>query len=111
MYSLSFALVRKYRPNKILAALYRYGAPPTVEALAALLEDDLEQKNWQMYVADMSCAMVKRLSKKASFPFYSDLVKRSNNITDSRSGQEIVNDLIARRRKKKLRGGITNETA
>lgn len=104
MWKPSFALVRKFGANKIVAAVYRHGSPPSLYALAALLKEDHEQQKWQSYMADICCAIAKRLSPKSPFPFWSDLEKKKS-AKDSRSGREIVDDLIAKRRRKKLRGG------
>ena len=101
MWKPSFVLVARHGASKILAATYRYGAPPTISALAALLDEDAKQQAWQIYVADASCYMVKLWAKKSKLPFYSELIRKPQKKEDSRSGQEIVDDLVLRRRRKR----------
>lgn len=69
------------------------------------MKEDHEQQIWREYVADMSCAIARKMICKSSFPFYSDMVKKQHAQKDSRSGKEIVDGLIADRRRKRLRGG------
>jgi hypothetical protein len=70
--------------------------------LAALLKDDEEQRGWQTYVADAACRIVHELNKRSTAPYYSDMISRQKQV-DTRSGQEIVDSIVNRRRKK--RGG------
>ncbi len=79
---------------------------PSVHALGAVLREKDRQDQWQTYVADMSCLVVKRLSRKFDAPLYSDTVRKNRAKVDSRSGQEIVQDVIAkwRRRRDASRG-------
>lgn len=105
MWRASFALPVKYGANNVLSAVYRHGAPPTIRALAALLETEKQQRNWQSYVADVGCLLYRAWVKKSKLPLYSETTKGSNKV-DSRSGQEIVNGLISDLRKRKAtRGG------
>ena len=104
MWKPSFALVRRFGASKIVAAVYRHGSPPSLYALWALMREDQEQRKWQSYMADMACAIAKKLNPKAAIPFWSDMQKKKA-VNDSRSGKEIVDDLIAKRRRKKLHGG------
>lgn len=101
MFRPSFALVRKYGPNKVIATVYRHGAPPTLSALIALMDDDAQHEQWKHYVADVACRMVRLWSKKSNIPSYSELVKKQKGNTDSRTGQEIVDSIIAKRKRKK----------
>lgn len=105
-----FVLVRKYGPNKIKAAVYRYGAPPTIEALAALLDEDMHHEVWQTYVADASCKLVHLWSKNCKLPYYSSLTKEKRSVTDKRTGQEIVDSIVKRRRNKRRKEAEKNET-
>lgn len=54
---------------------------------------------WRTYVADLLCLSVSLRTKRKSIPFYSDIVSRTSSNYDSRSGQEIVNEIIAKRRR------------
>lgn len=60
-----------------------------------------------MYVADMGCGIARILSRnKLKIPYYSEMAGQRKAKTDTRSGQEIVDSIIARRRKKRAaRGG------
>lgn len=99
----------RHGANKVLATLYRYGPPPTVDALAALMGEDAEMGKWREYMAEMSGLIAKRLVAKVDIPLYSALMGRRQQQTDTRSGQEIVDSIIARRRNRKAaRGGETN---
>lgn len=71
--------------------------------MVALLHDDEERHAWQVYVADAVCRIVHELNKKSNAPYYSDMISRRKTV-DSRSGQEIV-DSIVKRMRKKARGG------
>lgn len=99
-----FALIRKVGPNKVVSAVYRYGAPPTLGALVAAIETEEEQSLWQTYTANALCRMVHAWSKNSKLPYYSDLIKPKGSRTDSRSGAEIKADIVkSRRRKQKNR--------
>lgn len=63
--------------------------------------EDERQQNWQTYVADVGCYLVRLWSKNSKLPFYSDLTKGESKKADSRSGQEIVDDLLMRRRRRR----------
>ena len=96
----------KHGPDRVISTHLRY-APPNINALKAILADDERQEEWRRYVADMVCIVAKRLSgKKFNPPLYSDLVGTNLVRTDSRSGQEIVDSIAAKiRRKRAARGG------
>lgn len=76
-------------------------------ALKAILADDERQEEWRRYVADMVCIVAKRLSgKKFNPPLYSEIADTDAARTDSRSGQEIVDSIAAKiRRRRAARGG------
>ena len=65
------------------------------------MRENRRQEQWQEYVADMSCLMVKRLSRKFDVPLYSAMVSKRKTLQDSRSGQQIVDDVIAKWRRKR----------
>ena len=67
-----------------------------------MLQDDEEQRGWQTYVADAACRIVHELNKQSMAPYYSDMISGQKQV-DTRSGQEIVDSIVNRRRKK--RGG------
>lgn len=94
--------MRRFGANKIMAAVYRYGAPPSINALSALLAEDEKLQQWRTYMADMSCGMIHRWSKKSTVPFFSDMKKKVAGKKDDRTGREIVDDLRAEWRKRKL---------
>lgn len=99
-----FVLVKRYGPSKVRSTVYRYGAPPCMAAIASLLEEDQKQEMWQTYVADMSCRMVHAWSKKCKIPYYSEIVGKAKPARkDSRTGQEIVDNIIKKRRMKQRR--------
>lgn len=104
-----FALCVRFGASKICGMIYMHGAPPTVRHLAGALSMLQRQEKWQEYVADSLCAIFKALKPKAKIPYYSDFVQ--NKKEDSRSGQEIVNDIIKRRRRNQRRKeAYTSET-
>ena len=45
--------------------------------------------------------MVKLWAKKSKLSFYSELIRKPQKKEDSRSGKEIVDDLVLRRRRKR----------
>lgn len=100
MHCVPFALIRKHGPNKVVSAVYRYGAPPTLKALMAAIETEEEQSLWQTYTANALCRMVHAWSKNSKLPYYSDLIKPKDSRTDSRSGAEIKADIVKSRRRK-----------
>lgn len=69
-----------------------------MSALAALLNEQAEQEYWQTYVADATCRLVHLWSKNCRVPYYSTLTGRRQEQKDSRTGQEIVDDIIKRLR-------------
>lgn len=81
------------------AAVYMYGPPPTLCALRGLLKEQEKQEEWQAYMADCSCLILKAWKPKSSMPLYTDIIAPERN--DSRSGQQIVNDIISSRRRKR----------
>lgn len=97
------AAIRGHGADAVLAALYQYGVPPTMVMLSGLLETQADQREWQTYMGDMTGSLVRALyGKNAShIPLYSDIMKKKNTVTDTRSGKEIVADLAARLRKRK----------
>lgn len=78
---------------------------PSVRALEAILSDGERHEKWQEYVADMTWLIAKRLNKNLRAPAYSDISRRGVNRVDSRSKEEIVQNIIARRRKKRSNRG------
>ena len=86
----------------MLATMYRWVAPPSVDALEALMIDEAEQADWRAYMADMACKVATKVSR-GQLPYYSQLMKHGAQKTDSRSGQEIVDSIVARRRNRQRR--------
>lgn len=98
----SFALAVRYGASKIRSALYRYGAPPHLSALAGLLEDEDRKEQRETYIADMAWLIFKTSSpaaRKSKVPMYSSLVH--DIVSDIRTGREIfegVRDIFRRRK-------------
>ena len=95
--------IANYGIEHVLYALYRYGVPPTMKMLSALLDVEAEQEGWQIYMAEMSVALVRAIYGKSAsdLPPYSNLIKTRHKQTDSRSADKIISDLIASRKKRK----------
>lgn len=85
----------------MLSAVYRYGAPRTVQSLAAILEEDQQQARWQVYIADTACMLVKCWHNKSKMPYYSELIKKEHQQKDTRTGREILESIILNRKRKK----------
>ncbi len=69
-------------------------------ALSSLMDENYEQDVWREYVANGICKIVHIWAKNSNMPYY-DALKRNAGRTDSRSGQEIVNSIVEKRRRKK----------
>lgn len=96
-----FALCVRFGASKICGMIYMHGAPPTLRHLSGALGMIEQQEMWQEYVADALCALHRAFRPKSTVRFYSDLMGKGQK--DSRTGQEIVNDIIKSRRRKKRR--------
>lgn len=84
----------------MIAAVYRHGAPPALNALAAFLRENQKRELWRAYVADslhMQCAAYLRGYKR---PAYSEMTLGLAQPQDMRTGAQILEDLIG-----KLEGG------
>lgn len=103
--------MRRHGANKILAAVYRNGPPPSIGALAALLDEDDQQELWERYVADAACSIIKLWAKKSRIPYYSDIVRRRETPYDSRSGRELVDSVRKKWRKKRAAQEVTKNDA
>lgn len=95
--------IRRNGAESVLAILYKYGTPPVMDMLSAALHEQAEYKGWQVYMADTCVALVRTLIGKngSKIPFYSDTVQKNSHAHDSRSGAEIVADIITKRKKRK----------
>lgn len=93
-----FQIVRGAGATSVTAAVYRYGAPPAMHTLAALLHEEAERSAWRSYMADMAW-MIARIGYRDQLPRYSDIVHKSDEPKDDRSAEEIIEDL-----RKKLGG-------
>lgn len=86
--------MRVAKPNKVIAALYRHGCPPTIGALAALLAEDQRMQNWRDYMASMSCIIANKVARgKKRIPMLSELEKQSSG-EPVQTGQEIFDGVI-----------------
>ena len=106
MWKPSFVLLVRHGASKVLSAVYRYGTPPSLSALKALLDEDERQQEWQKYMADVGYRMIRLWSKGTTIKPYGEIVQPQKKMTDSRSKKEIADDLIARRRRR--RGEVKN---
>lgn len=88
--------------------VYMHGAPASIRQLAGALDMIEQQEAWQEYVADALCALHKAFRPKSTIRFYSELMSKGQ--ADSRTGQEIVDDIIKNRRRKRRRKKAENET-
>ena len=76
-----------------------------MSALQALLEEDMKRENWQTYVASVAWAIGRVHMGRDYMPPYTDIIKQHK--PDNRTGEEIVDDLAAKlRRRAKDRGEI-----
>ena len=81
----------------MLSALYRHGAPPSMGALAALLEKEAEQRHLMEHMAFVGWSIGKFLYRDQYIQSYTDMTTK---VTDTRTGAQIVDDLAARFRKR-----------
>lgn len=84
--------MRCYGYEALISALYRYGAPPELFALHALLKGETEKKFCREYTAQMLYMTVRALYPGANVPNYMAMV--SPQTADNRTGDEIVADMI-----------------
>lgn len=70
-----------------------------------MLTDDAQRLEATEYIADMTCLLAKGLCK-VNVPMYGTMKRdRQQKRYDERSAQDIVNGIIAKRRKKRGSGG------
>lgn len=95
------AAIRGHGEGPVLAALYKYGTPPTMDMLSSLLETQANQQHWRTYMADMLCLSVRALFGKngSTIPLYSEIIRR-DSAKDSRSGKEILDHVKESLRKR-----------
>ena len=99
----------KHGPNKVKATVYRYGSPPTISALAALMDDEAERAFWRTYMADTNCRVIHMFSKDSKLPYFSNLVNKRTAREDNRTGREIL-EYVKNEVKKRRKEGAKNET-
>lgn len=85
----------------VLAALYEYGAPPTMEALSSLLEKKAEERGLLHYMATVGWSIGNALYKGNYMPTFTDMKKGTTQNVDNRSGAEIVADIVTKLKKRK----------
>ena len=68
----------------------------TMQALSDVLEERDSLRGWQSYVAEMAWAMAKAQYKEFPFPSYMEMTQKRHKTQDSRTAEEIRDDLIAR---------------
>ena len=85
-----------------MAVIYEHGAPPTISALCALLEQRAKLDFWRSYTAQMLWIQNKATLKNFETPSYMELTKKETQTKDERTGKQIVDDLCAKLRS--LRG-------
>lgn len=90
--------------DDVLSVIYRYGPPRSVRMLAAVLSDEAERREWETYVADMLWFNARKGLKNWQVRPYGETHNRRKAANDSRSGREIVQDLVRRRKARRKRG-------
>lgn len=78
-----------------MAAMYRYGATSNMAALSALLAENSRREAWQGYVADMLWVIAGTGKKHFPVQRYTQLAKRASAARDTRSGDEVVDDVLS----------------
>ena len=68
----------------------------TMQALSDVLAERDSLRGWQAYVAEMAWAMAKAQYKEFPFPSYMEMTQKRHKTQDSRTAEEIRDDLIAR---------------
>lgn len=80
--------------------MYRYGPPPTLGALCAVIEQDMMQRVWRDYTANAVWSIARTMYKEYPMPSFTEFIEQGSKPRDERTGQQIIDDLI-----KKLQGG------
>ena len=75
-----------------MAALYRYGAPPAMACLSALLNVQSREQAWQTYMATMEWCIARTLYKDFPVPSYSELTEEKQ--VDNRTAEEIKGEVL-----------------
>ena len=89
-------IIRAHGPDRIPGILYRYGAPPTMQALSALLCEQEKEEAWEVYTASLLWVAAKAWYKDFPYPNYIDLITGKVAPPDNRSAEEIIEDLFAK---------------
>ena len=97
------AAVKRHGENAVLAALYKYGAPPDIHLLTGLLEAQAEQRDWRVFVADIVAALLRCMCGKnaSDIPSYSSILNKTAAVYDTRTGEEILAHIMAQFEKRK----------
>ena len=81
-----------------MAAIYRHGLPPSMNALLCLLDEDREQNNWRQYMATVNWSIGRFVYKGEFLPLYTEMLERSK--PDNRTADEVIDDLADKIRKR-----------
>lgn len=65
------------------------------------MREDCKREQWQEYMADMTCKIATTLTRGQKLPHYSQMTQSGTSRTDTRTGQEIVDSIVARRRNRR----------
>lgn len=77
-------------------ALYKHGTPPTIEALADLLKDELINNAYRVYIAETGWEIVTCMTRgKYQKKHWSDII-RPDNTTPEKTGDEIFATICAK---------------
>jgi hypothetical protein len=76
-----------------------------MSALQSLLDDEMQQFSWRVYLANACWAVGASRLGKDFMPAYTDTLK--HNKPDNRSGEQIVDDLAAKLRRRIRERGET----
>ena len=72
--------------------MYRYGAPPAMSFLAAMLHEQSRERAWQDYVATMGWCIARTMYKDFPVPSFYDLTE--DKPEDNRTAEEIKAEVL-----------------
>jgi len=78
-----------------MAVLYSYGMPPSIQALAAFLEEQERSEAREIYTGNMIWTLLRVVGKNIQIPSLSELM-HEEYVQDHRTGHEIMQDLIVK---------------
>ena len=87
-------ILRAVGPKRVLQVLYRYGAPPSMAALEAVLLQEMNERSWRQYMADAALLTAAAVSGQKKLNRYQEFGMDAPVKTVSRSGIQIMNDIL-----------------